>query len=86
MLYKDHTRAMDYATQAAELAEKIDYPQGKASAQISLAGGYWASGEYKKTFELCENAITVFRKSGDSRAALTAFGTAATFYRLNGSY
>lgn len=85
-LYKDHTRAMEYAGQAVELAERIDYPQGKATAFIHLARGHWASGDYKKSLKCCEDALTIFKISNDSRATLTAFGTTANFYRINGNY
>ena len=53
----DASVGMEYVEQALELADKVDYTKGRLKA-LSVKGHlHWVQGEYRKTIDLCQEAL-----------------------------
>ncbi len=58
--------AINYSSQALELAQKIDYQSGLGWAYKNLGMVYYHQGDYAKAFEYWPQSLTVFEEAHDT--------------------
>lgn len=61
----DQTKAIDYATQAKELAEKSNFPKGTAYAYKNIGLAYYMQGKYTEVLSHWQRSLKIFVAMGD---------------------
>ena len=73
------------ATEAKELAEKLNFQPGKAYALKYLGNAYFFKGEYIETLEFWNSALKVFEEIKDQTGIANILSNMANVYFLQGS-
>ena len=77
--------AIILATQAKDLAEKLDFLSGKAYAFKYLGNAYFYKGQYIETLENWNEALKVFEEIKDQTGIANILSNMANVYNLQGS-
>ena len=65
--YSDTKKTFIYARQALDLAEEIQYEQGKAAASNNMGAGYYQQNRYTEALQWYEKAVASHKNTGNFR-------------------
>jgi serine phosphatase RsbU (regulator of sigma subunit)/tetratricopeptide (TPR) repeat protein len=76
--------AIQYGTEAMNLAEMINYPAGKAMANKNIGLGYYMQGEYTEAFRYWEPAMELYEELGDRQMVANLMSNMGAIYYTSG--
>lgn len=83
-LNDDPNLTIQYAKEAAELAEKINFKEGTALALKDIGLGYYFQGNYLRTLDYWERSLKVFYTTNDSSNIARLLSNIGAVYFNNG--
>jgi len=84
-LYRsDPEGAIQYSTEARNLAEMINYPSGQALAYKNLGLGYYMQGEYSEAFRNWEPSLDIYRELGNNQLVANLLSNMGAIYHSIG--
>jgi len=83
-LNDDPDKTISYAKEAADLATKIKFKDGKALALKDIGLGYYLKGEYLETLDYWEKSLTAFELNNDSANIARLLSNIGAVYFNNG--
>ena len=81
-IYNDPQRAIKYAEQALQIANRIGDKRGMAEAYNNLGLGYYFINDYKSLLESYRKSLSTYRAIGDNQSMSTL---SSTYFRLKQS-
>lgn len=82
LLKTDVTKAIGRARLAGDMADKIDYPQGKALALKNVGIGYFRQGDYVETLNNWFESLSIYEKVGDQTGIANLLSNIAAVYNV----
>jgi PAS domain S-box-containing protein len=82
----DIEKARDYAVQAIELSEKINYKKGIADGIHSLGFIYYFQGNYSLALEYYSRSLKIKEELGDKRGIAQSYNNIGVVCRKQGNY
>lgn len=82
LLKTDISKAITKATVAGELADKIDYPQGKALALKNIGIGYFRQGNYLETLNNWFESLNIYESISDQTGIANLLSNIAAVYNI----
>lgn len=79
-------QGIPYATEALQLAEKLDYATGRATAFNSLGVLQWALGNYSVAIDYYKQSLVWAERENDEEAAARVYNNLAMIYSRIKSY
>jgi len=76
----DPNKAIGIATEAKNLAAKVGYPQGEATALKNIGIGYYYQGKYVETLDYWEQSIKMFEDIKDEKGIANLLSNIAAVY------
>jgi class 3 adenylate cyclase/tetratricopeptide (TPR) repeat protein len=83
-LNDDPNQSIQYAKEARDLAEKIDFKEGIALSLKDIGLGYYFQGKYLETLDYWEKSLTVFYAINDSSNIARLLSNIGAVYFNNG--
>jgi serine phosphatase RsbU (regulator of sigma subunit)/predicted negative regulator of RcsB-dependent stress response len=80
----DPEGAIQYSTEAKNLAEMINYPRGEALAYKNLGLGYYMQGEFTEAFRNWEPSLKIYRELGDNQLVANLLSNMGAIYHSIG--
>lgn len=80
----DPEKGISLAIQAKELADKIDFPKGKAFALKNIGLGYYYQGKYLETLEYWNESLKIFELLKDEIGVANLLNNIAAIYADQG--
>jgi len=65
LIYNKPVKALEYGNQALELAEVLNFEEGKVTALMRLGGAYFISDNYLQALESYSKALIIFESRAD---------------------
>jgi adenylate cyclase len=84
LLNSDISAAQDYATQAKDLAEKLNFQKGLAIAFKNLGLSYYIQSKYVETLGYWTQSLLVFEKAGDNNGISNILNNIGAVYNVKG--
>ena len=81
----DPAKSVNLAMQARDIAEKIDFPLGKASAYKNIGLGYYYQGKYLATLDFWNQSLTIFEELKDEIGVANLLNNIAAVYADQGA-
>ena len=82
LLKTDITKAIGRARLAGDMADKIDYPQGKALALKNIGIGFFRQGDYVETLNNWFESLSIYEKVGDQTGIANLLSNIAAVYNV----
>lgn len=82
LLKTDVNKAIARATTAGEIADKIDYPQGKALALKNIGIGYFRQGNYLETLNHWFESLNIYESISDQTGIANLLSNIAAVYNI----
>jgi class 3 adenylate cyclase len=80
----DPVKAINFAIQAKEMAEKINFLKGKALALKNIGIGYYYQGKYLETLEYWNESLKIFEQLKDDIGVANLLNNIAAIYAEQG--
>ena len=84
LLKTDIGKAISRATLAGEMADKINYPQGKALALKNIGIGYFRQGNYVETLNKWFESLNIYENINDENGIANLLNNIAAVYNIQG--
>ena len=84
LLSKDLDKAIDKSKLAGDMADKINYPQGKALALKNIGLAYHRRGEFVDALNYWTESLKIFESINDENGTSNLLNNIATIYNTNG--
>jgi tetratricopeptide (TPR) repeat protein len=84
--FSEPERSLEYASEAAETAKRINYKRGEAMALRNAAIVYRYKGNYPTAIEFLENSLRLFREMNDDEGISGCYTSIAINYGIQGQY
>ena len=81
----DPAKSISLAIQAKEMAEKIDFPLGRASAFKNIGLGYYFQGKFLETLEYWNESLKIFEELKDDLGVANLLNNIAAVYADQGA-
>jgi signal transduction histidine kinase/uncharacterized protein HemY len=82
----DAEKALDYGNRGEKLAEKINFPEGKAKCLNNIGILYSDKGDYQKALEYYHKSLEIKEKIGDQKGMMSSYNNIGHIYSLLGDY
>jgi tetratricopeptide (TPR) repeat protein/serine phosphatase RsbU (regulator of sigma subunit) len=79
-------KAVSFAKESIEMAQKANFLKGVANANNNLGSIYWSQGDYDNALICYENAYKIAVKMGDEQKQSAFIGNVGMIYILKGDY
>ena len=84
LLKVDIVKAISRARLAGEMADKINYPQGKALALKNMGIGYFRQGNYLETLNNWFESLNIYESISDQNGIANLLNNIAAVYNIQG--
>ncbi len=82
----DPQKNFEYATEALQLSQKINFKKGIANSYREISRYYWSQTEYTKTMDYALLAQEVYKELGDLKGVSWSYGTIGLSYSQANNY
>jgi class 3 adenylate cyclase len=84
LLKENIVKAISVAKQAGEMADEINYPQGKALALKNMGIGYFRQGNYLETLNKWFESLNIYESINDQTGIANLLNNIAAVYNIQG--
>ena len=78
--------AIRYGSEAKNLAEQLNYPEGEALANKNIGLGFYMQGEYTEAFRYWEPALALYEELGDDQLVVNLQSNMGAIYLTTGKF
>jgi tetratricopeptide (TPR) repeat protein len=82
----DPDEAVRYGSEAINLAEQLNYPEGVALANKNIGLGFYMQGEYSEAIRYWEPAIALYEELGDDQLVVNLQSNMGAIYLTTGKF
>lgn len=85
-LFKDTQLSIQYAEQAKELAQKLNFSKGLTRSLNQLGAGYWSKGDLKKSLGLFQQSLQMAEETGNVEFIARNIGSQGLIFAASGMH